>query len=411
MRLLATLAVLSLSSAPQDAAFRELLDRLQEDAIDARDEAASALVRLGPPALGPLREALKSASGERRLRIGEVIRSIEARERVAAVLRPATLVSLEARDRPVREVLEELGRKATTPLDLSQVPADAPPVTVALSGKPFWEALDEICRASGQVCWTSAQDRVILQKGVHRNNPRRCQGPFALYHHSVEARVTGSFGAGGTTEQLTVALALVWEKGTRPDRVTLHPLEIRDDLGTDLMPPKQQGGAVQNPVIAAGHIAVPALNVWSNRAPAEEAARIARMKLEVAVDFILEYGGVTFRQPGPGPAAVQTSEKFNATLQKFSRQGSVVQLHLQLAPADARPEGIQDFRLRLKDKEGKTLEEALAQRGWGWNGRAFSIATSLDLSKMGEIAELSVVAPFKVHTERIIADFKDLPLK
>ncbi len=411
MKLLAALGVLLAAPPLQEPRFRELLDRLQEDAIDARDDAAAELVRLGPPALGPLREALQGAAGERRLRIIEVMRRIEERERVAAVLRPATLVSLEAKDRPLKDTLEDLARKGTTPLDLSLVPAHAPRVTVSISGKPFWEALDEVCLASGHVTWAAEAQKVNVYKGTPRRYPRRCHGPFAVYHQSMESRVTGSFGAGGTTEIFSLSLLLVWEKGTRPDRISLHPSEVRDDLGTDLLPPRNAMGQVQNPPFAEGQIAIPTFPFWSNRAPAEEAAKIARLKAEIEVDFILEYGGVTFRQPGAGAASTERSERFTATLQKFSRQGAHAEFQLTLAPADARPEGIQEYRLRLKDKDGKTHQEPLASKGWGWNGRAFTIRATLDLSKLGEVAELSIVAPLKVHTERIAVDFRDLPLR
>jgi len=393
----------------QETSLRELMERLQDDAIDAREEAAAELVRRGAAALAPLREAIKSASGERRLRLEEAVRRIEEKQRVAAVLRPATLVSVEATDRPLRQVLEELSKASGTLIEWANVPEDVR-VTWRASKLPFWEALDEACRASGKFTYEVAQDRVRPVAGKHADFPRRAHGPFAISLRQIEMRVRGDFGGGAPSEQTSPRFVVCWEKGTQPDRVFLTPVEVRDDRGTDLLS-RRRNVVAHHPEIARGHIAAPSLHLWINQVPDAEATRLARLRFEVTVEFHLEFAGVSFRTGPAWAPSTQPCEKFSATLEKFSRDGNAAHLRLKITPVDGRREGIQALKVRFTDKDGKVQQEPLGRHGSSRSGKAFTIASDLHLANLGEVIEISVVAPSRVHTEKIDCDFKDIPIK
>ncbi|MBV8880968.1 MAG: hypothetical protein JO332_13440, partial [Planctomycetaceae bacterium] len=92
------------------------LEKLDDDRIEVRAAAATALSKLGKSALPSLRRALADAGPERRDRLAEIIRKIEERERLSALLPPPSLITIEAKDRPLHEVLQALIKQSRTPI-------------------------------------------------------------------------------------------------------------------------------------------------------------------------------------------------------------------------------------------------------------------------------------------------------
>jgi hypothetical protein len=92
-------------SAPQeDVRIQDLLRKLDDDSIEARASAAAALIDLGRAALPALKRSLAGAGVELKDRLGDVIRKIQDRERLATLLPPLSRITLTAQDRPLREV-------------------------------------------------------------------------------------------------------------------------------------------------------------------------------------------------------------------------------------------------------------------------------------------------------------------
>src|SRR5262249_39950477 len=126
MRVLAAVLILSSLAAPQeDLRIQELLRKLDDDSIEARAAAAAALVDLGKAALPALRRAVAGAGVELKDRLSEVVRKIQDRERLAALLPPPSRITLRAENLPLREVFQKVSKQTSTAIDYSEVPEEA----------------------------------------------------------------------------------------------------------------------------------------------------------------------------------------------------------------------------------------------------------------------------------------------
>ncbi len=105
--------LLALFLSPQQQELDRWVQQLGDDRFEMRQEASERLRAIGRPAREALRRASHSGDAEVRWRARELLRSIEAeiaREERERLLRPKRLrlVTLDARDAPLREILGQL---------------------------------------------------------------------------------------------------------------------------------------------------------------------------------------------------------------------------------------------------------------------------------------------------------------
>jgi len=131
----------------------ELLETLCGGAIQARNEAAAAILDLGPEVLPRLRQARGKRNPEFRRRLDELIAQLERKR----LLEPKT-VTLHLTNRPMRDVLRSLSDQTgfkIAPLDRGFMGAPLsgrePVYTFHFDKLPFWEAVDKVCESSGMV--------------------------------------------------------------------------------------------------------------------------------------------------------------------------------------------------------------------------------------------------------------------
>jgi hypothetical protein len=142
------LVVLALSTGQADPV--KLVDQLGSPRFSEREEAAEALKRLGAEALPALRNAMQNDDMERRSRATALVTEIEAR-----VMVEPTLVKLAYHDRPLLEVVADLGNQSDVTISL--FPENAPGwaekrVTLETAGPvSFWEAIERLCREANLV--------------------------------------------------------------------------------------------------------------------------------------------------------------------------------------------------------------------------------------------------------------------
>lgn len=141
------LALLGLApAADPEADPASLVARLGSSKFAEREAASRSLQELGPRALPALRAARESKDPEVRTRVAVLVDKIES----DLIVRP-TLVTLDFRDRPIREVVQSLAEQTKLPLQLvnealprwreTRITLEAPePV-------PLWAALDRLCEA------------------------------------------------------------------------------------------------------------------------------------------------------------------------------------------------------------------------------------------------------------------------
>jgi hypothetical protein len=153
---IAAVAVATLVGWGPDEGPAELVARLGSPRFAEREAAAESLRRLGRLAVPALRQARSERDLEIRLRAAKLRDEIEA-----AMLLEPTMVRLDFHDRPLSEVVEQIGRRAGVSLAMGDEPSthrsgrDRPSwpgrriMLEAPEPVPFWEAIDRLCRAGG----------------------------------------------------------------------------------------------------------------------------------------------------------------------------------------------------------------------------------------------------------------------
>lgn len=402
-----TLAAFVLLLAFQDeAGVREHIGNLDSESVDVRASAQAALVKLGKAAVPQLEEALKSAAPEARARLVEILRAIADRERRAGAVPPGTRVSLQVKDRPVRDVLDELQRRAGTPLDLRKVPA-AERVTVSLEDLPFWHALDEVCKAHGEVTLQPKEASIVLARQKYVARPRFISGPFGVFLQEIEATRGGRFGRAGD-RRTQIRFWVAWEKKARPDRVSVRPVEVRDDRGTDLLKPEVPGLQPYIAGVDEGEVSV-RHRLYLGNVPAEEAVKLARLRFEIALEFTLKHASVKFEKPEGAKQVEQSCEKFVARLQSCTRRGREdLRADFVLTAPGLKPWEL-PVSARIRDKSGKEYAGKL-EMNLPFDEQSL-VYMDFKIPAEAEPAELAISVPAEVHTERIEVDLKDVPLR
>lgn len=260
--------VLALFLAGNDAA--QLVAQLGSSRYSEREAAFAELLKLGAEALPALRAATESDDAEVRNRVSNLLEQIEAKLMVEP-----TLVRLEYRERPLREILLGLGEQAG--VNLALLPEGVPELsqrtfTFATENPvPFWEAVHQVCEA--------ASLRVApnpIQMGGINNNPSRkvtiqliatdetpapssVSGPFRFTVNNIQihkdrvfnqsgpmlrqgARVGRSAKPGLAVTQFSVGLQIQAEPRisvAQSGQVRL--LAAEDEQGRSLAPPQPEG--------------------------------------------------------------------------------------------------------------------------------------------------------------------------
>ena len=138
---------ISILGASDGGAPSGLVAKLGSGQFAEREAAARGLEKLGADALAPLRAARADRDPEVRARAAILLDKIEKR----LLVRP-TLVTLDADDRPVAEVVRDLGNRTGMPptIDVEGNPLTARKITVrSRSPIPYWAAIDLICDSAG----------------------------------------------------------------------------------------------------------------------------------------------------------------------------------------------------------------------------------------------------------------------
>src|SRR5688572_17615033 len=98
-----------LIAGPQEPAGKvdALVAKLSSEELFERDAAATELAKLGPPAIPAIRGHISKSNASVQALLKSVLRRIERDERVASLARPGPRVTLTAKDRSPKSVLQE----------------------------------------------------------------------------------------------------------------------------------------------------------------------------------------------------------------------------------------------------------------------------------------------------------------
>jgi hypothetical protein len=252
IRMLALALLLGGVAAQEDLSRKidEIVPRLSEDAIEARDQAVRALVDLGPAALPLLRKRASEVTAETRGRLLEACTRIESRNTLSRYLPPLRKITLDWDNRPAREALDEIGRRIELSVDGSNASADGA-VTFSLKDATPIQALDEVCRLAG-LNWRAVDDDfnmgrrrgAVVPRGEPRlmvQNGKAADFPTAYLRHyrfrvtQVSLTRTNNFqNAGQSVAQLNLDLG--WAPDVKPDGLQSFKItELKDDQGRSLL--------------------------------------------------------------------------------------------------------------------------------------------------------------------------------
>ncbi len=227
------IAAFLLGGAQEPSRLRDLVDRLKEDSIEAREKAAEEIVELGRAAVAYLEPLRRSEDAELRARVASILRSIELNETLRRFYRRGPRISLDLAGVPAAEALAELARRAGDSFRFD--PADfREPVTLRLSEVPFWDALHELARAAPALAWTFEDDALRFERRPRPPYPARRQGEFSVWVDGIAFSREHDF-TGVPRESFTVGLNVAWERGIAPAGLETRITEITDDRGQSLL--------------------------------------------------------------------------------------------------------------------------------------------------------------------------------
>ncbi len=201
-----------------------------------RQAAVEGLVALGSEVLPLVRRArAESKDEEIRLRCAMVERGIL--ERYGVLVEPPAAddplapsrVSIEAKDRPLREILAQIGAQSgNAPLSPFGIAA-ARKVTLSVRGLGYWEALDGLCRPNDLRVARGGGDVAVLT-GADTTSISAFAGPVQLKVNWCRKIRTHNFSTREERrDRLEVGLAILWEDRLPVLRVSVDPLKCVAD--------------------------------------------------------------------------------------------------------------------------------------------------------------------------------------
>jgi hypothetical protein len=399
-----------LAAAPQeDRRVPELLARLDDDSIEVRAAAGTALIDLGKTALPALKRMVPSAGVELKDRLTEIIRKIQDRDRLSSLLPPPSRITLDAKDRPLREVFEKLSKQTSTPIDYSQVPEGAR-VTVSLDRVPLWKAIDRVCRASGRVMPEVENDHVLITPEPYVELPGKITDLFCVTLQKIELSTEVVFGSPDRYDRFNSSFQVSWEKGARPYHVTAHIAELVDEAGNELVAAGEDAESVLMSSIAPDMIRQE-FSLDSPHGPGPLALKISKLKVEIEFEFPLKYAEVKLDiATGKVPAAASCAE-FDVRLSRLERQDGALTASLVMVPHGVLEGEITGESVVLRDKAGKEYPAIVTEGTPGNESETPYQLTFPSAPEHQEFTEIQIRIPTEVHRERLDVDLKDLNLK
>jgi hypothetical protein len=399
--------VLLLLAPPQDTRVQELLSRLDDDSIEVRATAAAALIDLGKAALPALKPALAAAGGELKDRLADIIRKIQDRERLAALLPPPSRITIDAQNLPLREVFERVARQTRTAIDYSQVPGDAR-VTVKLDRVPLWKALDRICSAA-KVTSSLESDHVVITAEPYVALPSKILDAFRVTLEHVQLSTDVTFGLQDRYDSFQATLRLGWEKGARPYRILGHIVELVDEQGNELVAAGDEGDPLVLSMLQPDTISQDL--VLDARGPGPTATRLGKLRVEIELEFPLRYAEVKLDLSANRTPAAAECPEYAVKLGPLSRQEQIVTAAMMMTPRGPLEGEIQSDSVVLKDKSGKEYTATVNVGSQTNDNETAYQLTFQGIPNDAEPVELIVRIPTEVHRERIEVELKDLPLQ
>lgn len=414
-----------------DAALRDrvdqLVERLASEDAARRDEAAQALIELGPRALPLLPESESLEDPEQAGRLDEV-RAALAEAGQAVNLGPS-LVTLQGEGIRLSDALRMLqqqsGNRITDMREFYGQETTNPAMDLDIEGQSFFEALDVVSRAAGLVpnMYTgdgtiglmSATDPYMQPEGDPERAELRAErrivyaGPFRVDLQQIAARRDFTTG----TAEASARFELAWEPRLRPMLLALSAqgVEIVDDRGEPVQPTvmMESGNVVLRPEN-------PVAEVNLSMAAPDRAAR-ALKQLTVKAQVTLPGGTRSFRfddltKPGKQSVGDVALQLVSLQVDDFVWKVRVVLEYPGDGPAfESYQQGLFNNTLWLQKADGTRFEHNGGFSNLGSGGGRIGFEY-IFVDAPGEPSDWSLIyeTPSKVETIPLEFTFEDVPL-
>lgn len=376
----------------------ELIDRLKDERLEVRDEAQRELTEIGKTVLARLKRLEAAEDDELRARAEAIRREIELWERLEGRMRRPSRVTLDLRDVPLREALADLAKSTGNTLDLGLVPDDAR-VTWKGERVGYWEALEALC--SG-VTWGPTWDGEGIRVREGRYTGRR-QAADSFAVSCDEFYVGPRFSS--------TSVALCWENGIRPCRITWEFSSVSDDRGREL---RVQRRFQPMTVGVRGDACAVILPIRFRDGPGLE-AKSMKISGRARVRIPLQFKTVEF---APEAGEPQRVEGVDLQIEDFSRGGDTVTCWFTateeinaLARGVVAPETLDASLVAIVDEEGTRYPGTLVRGTFTGRQAEPTVRWVLRFS-VPEEAEIEGVFwsfPSEMYTRDVDFDLRDIP--
>lgn len=398
---------------PQDPADKvnSLVEKLGSDDVETRGAAQRELTIVGRTALPLLDKAFASARGEQKQQLLGVIQHITA-------FGTPPLVTLEAKDRPLRLIAGDLQRQTGIQVRTEGAIAEVK-VSVSASGSLLWKVLDGFCRAHGHLMYRFVNHAVEIYPSKFRALPT-VDGAGLSFFVDRFIWERGHLGPG----HFRMHGGLLTAPGARVIWIEVKVDELTDDKGKNLAHLPEGGGyflptGERFQPRSDGFLSPVNFQPAIQGTPTAGAEKLRRFSGEV--DVLLAAGErmlASIKEPLARPATASGEGPIVLGITKWARQDGHLRVQIESAWGGDATKSLDRkasllFYLRLKD--GGWLP-AISFHGGHTNdpGEASGRTEGqlwFELPDEAVVESLELVAPDPVIKVEIPFDFRDIPLR
>jgi hypothetical protein len=415
----------------------DLVAKLADDSIDAREQAVKDLADLGPSAIPLLRKAIAKLDGEVRGRLEQAIKAIEAQDTLSHTLPPFKTVTLDHRNRPAREALEEIARQAGLSVQL-EGEVGKEPLSISLRNVTPLQAIDEVCRKHGQLLprmnggeeeFTGFRRSAAPGRKIFLTAAPFVNFPAAYVRHYrarvTEVSLTRVNNFQGTQSTGNVQIELHWPPNVAPQSALKFEITaLSDDKGRSLLPEKkEEDGDRRGGLARSAGMESEAQETFEFKYPEPDASRIALLQGRFVLAYPKEIRTLVFEKPAESKGKSLELHGLKVTLEDYQEKGTELTIRIATAgkyagPADAAKREVDpdsaESRLpfSFEDIEPVTQSGApLTQSGMSGGGGedAYTMTLTFTSEKPQSLREIRIPCVLVHHLDEVKFELKDIP--
>lgn len=421
---------------PQDDPFVKKVLALIEQ-VNSREHgkqkfAEDELCKLGLRALAIVRqEEAGLKTGELKTRLKALIARMEHERRKAVARGQDLLLTLSAKDRPVPDLLAELQKLTSVPIDHQGIASDAVS-SLEASGLTLWEAVDQVCKANGKLVWDVTEKGISVRRGAYARPFMAVTLGYAAILRRFDRNPPGP-GTGGR-DYLSSAPVVVGAPGATSVSQVITFSELVDDKGTDLL--NASAGLSVMKVLEGYHLLddpdttrpfheIPAERM--DPAPARSATKVKSCKGVVTVRAVVEMKKlVEIPERGLKPGTRMDGGALGIRIETIDLAEASARMEIDVIDSrlSSRKEKKPYFpeiagRVILRDSSGREVKATLEKGSVtttpaGPTGPARETTrfkVSATLQPKTPLVALELWEPSEVEEVKINFEFKDVPMK